>query len=319
MLQNYQYFLTLAETLNISRAADSLFISHQCLSRYLKTLESECGLRLFERKPNLTLTYAGELLLNALRQVEHIEQDLGKAFDELKNDSSGVISLGMTAGRLRVFLPQLLTMYQRDYPAVFVKATAAPTDVLINQLLENKLDIAIVNTIENFHAKLDYRVILEESFYLVISDNLLKAYFPDTYPDCKAEFAKGVDLRMFSKVPFCTTECGLTSRRMLDSFSRQTGTSFNIVYEGAQSDFLHILSTYDYGASLCLTMYLPNVQHLNSQMPENNRLNVFPISGITERNAVYLVTQKGKYLPQYAKDLISLIYRQCESCSDAQS
>ena len=167
-------------------------------------------------------------------------------------------------------------MYRRDYPSVFVKATAAPTDALINQLLVNKLDVSIVNTTENFHAKLNYRVILEESFYLVISDNLLKIYFPDTYPGGKAKFAKGVNLRMFSRAPFCMTECDLASRRMPDSFSRQTGTSFNIVYESAQSDFPHILSTYDYGASLCLTMYLPNAQPLNSQMPGNNRLNVFP-------------------------------------------
>ena len=44
-----------------------------------------------------------------------------------------------------------------------------------------------------------------------------------------------------------------------------------------------------------------------------------PISGIPELNAVYLATQKGKYLPQYAKALISLIYRQCEFCSEARS
>lgn len=49
----------LAETKNISKAAEKLYVSHQCLSRYLKNLEDECGLMLFQRKPTLELTYAG--------------------------------------------------------------------------------------------------------------------------------------------------------------------------------------------------------------------------------------------------------------------
>ena len=39
MFNNYEYFITLAEEENISRAAEKLFISHQCLSKYLKNLE----------------------------------------------------------------------------------------------------------------------------------------------------------------------------------------------------------------------------------------------------------------------------------------
>ena len=280
-------------------------------------MEAECGLRLFERKPSLSLTYAGEILLKSLREVEHIEKNLGKAFDEIKNNSTGVINLGLTAGRLRVFLPDLLTNYQKQYPGVYVKATDAPTDKLIEKLLENKLDIVIVNAIEDFHNKLKYSEILEESFYLAISDNLLRKYFPDTFPACKEEFAKGVDLQMFSEVPFCTTECGFTSRRVLEAFSRETGTQFHIVYEGAQADFLHILATHDYGASLCLTMFLPNIRQLNSHMPEGNRLNIFPINSITKKNKVYLVTQKDKFLPQYVKDFIDLLYRQSEACAEA--
>ena len=73
MLQNYHYFLVLSETLNISKAAEKLYISHQCLSRYLKNLEDECGLTLFERKPKLTLTYAGQILPESLREIGRVD------------------------------------------------------------------------------------------------------------------------------------------------------------------------------------------------------------------------------------------------------
>ena len=51
MLNNYHYFIVLAEELNISRAASRLYISHQCLSKYLKNLEQEHHVTFLWRKP----------------------------------------------------------------------------------------------------------------------------------------------------------------------------------------------------------------------------------------------------------------------------
>ena len=75
MLNNYQYFLVLAEEKSISRAAERLYISHQCLSRYLKNLEQEYGIMFFERSPRLSLTPAGQAYLEMLRQIEFLENN----------------------------------------------------------------------------------------------------------------------------------------------------------------------------------------------------------------------------------------------------
>ena len=71
MLNNYHYFLMLAKELNISGAAEKLYISHQCLSKYLKNLEKAYDIALFERKPFLRLTPAGEMLLKAFKDIEN--------------------------------------------------------------------------------------------------------------------------------------------------------------------------------------------------------------------------------------------------------
>ena len=60
MFNNYEYFIALAEEENISRAAEKLFISHQCLSKYLKNLEENYHVMFFDRQPKLKLTPAGE-------------------------------------------------------------------------------------------------------------------------------------------------------------------------------------------------------------------------------------------------------------------
>lgn len=51
-LKSIEYFLAAAEEMNITRAAERLFISQQALSSHLKRLEEEYGVPLFERRPS---------------------------------------------------------------------------------------------------------------------------------------------------------------------------------------------------------------------------------------------------------------------------
>jgi len=316
MLKNYEYFLTLAETGNISRAARQLFVSHQCLSRYLKNLEDECGMTLFERKPTLTLTYAGQVLLDSLREVQRIEQSTAQALTELKNGNTGLVRLGITEGRLRIFLPELLTRYRELFPAVTLQAVSAPTSEMLRQLGENKLDLVLGSPAERSSADLEYTTILEEDLYLVVSDNLLRQYFPDTFPECRKKFLAGADIRRFRDMPFCVAEKGYNSRTIIDDHLQKLGAGLNIIYEANQPDLLHIMTAHDYAASFCLSMYLPSIHTLNRTAPADDQLNIFPIKGLTARNPIYLISQKGKYLPRYTKELIRLIGELCQEFSE---
>ena len=316
MIQNYEYFLTLAETLNISHAAQKLYISHQCLSRYLKNLENECGLTLFERKPSFTLTYAGQVLLESLRDIQRIEQNTQHALRELKTGASGEIRLGVTEGRLRIFLPALLKSYRADFPDVVVRAIGAPTSQMQVMLQENKLDLALGGYTGKQVPGLEYNMVLEEDLYIVVSDNLLRTYFHDSYPACLDTFrAEGVDLKQFEGIPFCTAGKDFNSRVMLDNYLQKHSIDLNIIYEASQPDFLNTLTASDFACSPCLSMYLPNLQTLNRSNPPENQLHAFRIKGMNEKNPLFLISQRGKYFPQYTKAMIKLIRKQCSALS----
>lgn len=57
------YFAEAAKELNFTKTAKRLFISQQNLSHHIARLEEYFEVQLFERKPWLALTYAGEVLL----------------------------------------------------------------------------------------------------------------------------------------------------------------------------------------------------------------------------------------------------------------
>ena len=81
-LRQLDYFLAVAETLNVSRAATRVFVSQPALSRQIRLLEEELGVSLFERTARgMTLTDAGVLLrqraTSVVKDVASIKEDVG--------------------------------------------------------------------------------------------------------------------------------------------------------------------------------------------------------------------------------------------------
>src|ERR1041384_438101 len=69
-LRQLRYFVAVAETGNISRAAQKLFLTQPALSRQIKVLENEIGQCLLERQAHsIRLTPVGEALLREAREL----------------------------------------------------------------------------------------------------------------------------------------------------------------------------------------------------------------------------------------------------------
>ena len=173
MFNNYEYFIALAEEENISRAAEKLFISHQCLSKYLKNLEESYHVMFFDRTPKLKLTPAGQAMLETLRQVQFLERNLDSQLQDIRNAQKGTVRLGITEGRYSLLIPDLLTQFRHMYPDVLLDVHYSDSHQLSEQVLKNELDLAIMNRSDFNHSQLEFRTLLEENLFLVISDNML--------------------------------------------------------------------------------------------------------------------------------------------------
>lgn len=313
MLNNYHYFIVLAEENNISKAAQRLFISHQCLSKYLKNLETEYGVTLFERTPRLSLTPAGRLYLNTMKEIQKLEENLDSQMEDIRQSRRGVIRLGTTEGRYRILIPDLLAKFKQMYPSVLLDVHyGSNSRELGESVLENRLDLVLLNKSDLSSHQLDLEPLLEEQLYLVISDGMLRTYFPEQYPRCIQEFSNGADLARFQGVPFVLNRKGLNSRQIIDRYLDSRHLTLNCVMELTQLDLHYMMTARDYAASFCWSMYVPMIRQMN-QSQGGNRLYIFPFKGRSLRNSVVLATRKGKLFPAYGRDLIRLIKQECES------
>ncbi|MGO4527983.1 LysR substrate-binding domain-containing protein [Paenibacillus sp. 2TAF8] len=311
MLNNYKYFLVLSEELNISNAAKRLYISHQSLSKYLKSLEEKHGVTFFERKPKIALTPAGKIMQNTFLQIELLDQNMENQLTDLKEDKSGTIHFGITEGRYPIIVPKLLKEFRNLHPKVQLEIHRTTSPQMQEMVLNNSLDLFLSGVDNIVTQNVKYETILHEQMYMVISDNLLKQYFPEQYPECIETFNQGADLSLFQHVPFVLNKKNFNSRILLDKHLAERNISLYCINELTQPDIHHLLCAEDYAASFSLTMYLSGIQALNESGHTNSPLHVFPIADFAHLHPLALIYHKNKIFPSYVEDFKKIIKHYC--------
>ena len=113
-LRLLHYFVTLAEELHFSRAAQRLSISKPPLSVAIKQLEQELQAQLFERSSKgVRLTAAGEHLLGKARQLLALSQQAAQETRDVAQGTRGHLRLGFVGSSLYRGLPQALELTVR--------------------------------------------------------------------------------------------------------------------------------------------------------------------------------------------------------------
>jgi DNA-binding transcriptional LysR family regulator len=114
-----RYFVTVAETGQITRAAKQLHIAQPTLSQALAQLEAQLGVKLLDRHARgVTLTAAGEAFLEKAKAVLRAEADATATARSLARVSHGEVELGFLGTPPMVAAPELFNAFKRVCPQV---------------------------------------------------------------------------------------------------------------------------------------------------------------------------------------------------------
>jgi DNA-binding transcriptional LysR family regulator len=173
-LRHLRYFVAVAETENVSRAALKLHISQPAVSRQVRDLEDEIGLPLLTRAgKSVRLTDAGRMFLKEARAILEDTNEAvvkvrvvgGKRETELK-----VGDFPLLAARI---MPRLLRDYQKSMPNVHVKLHDWPVEKEIAAVRERQLQLAIIipPLIGNWRRELRFEKLMSIRVCLAVSCN----------------------------------------------------------------------------------------------------------------------------------------------------
>ncbi len=144
-LRLLQYFLAVAQTETISRAAEVLHVTQPTLSRQMAQMEQELGVKLFLRgSRKISLTEEGMLLR---RRAEEILELVNRTEEEVSNSGSSLegtvfIGCGDLAGVQ--MLPELFGAFQKSYPSVKFDLYTATADHVKDRMDRGLVDIGLL-------------------------------------------------------------------------------------------------------------------------------------------------------------------------------
>jgi LysR family transcriptional regulator, cys regulon transcriptional activator len=138
-LQQLRYVLAVAENgLNITAAAERLHTSQPAVSKQIRQLEDELGLKLFTRRgKSLTgITAEGQEVVERATVIRRIAQNL-------KKENRGVLSIGTTHTQARYVLPAVIAAFRERYPDISLSLHQGTSEQLADMVEAGRVDFVI--------------------------------------------------------------------------------------------------------------------------------------------------------------------------------
>ena len=146
-LRVLKYFVTVAEELNITRAAEKLNISQPPLSNQIRALEEELDTVLFIRgKRHLLLTESGQLLYRHAKEILSLSEKTSNEIRQMGKDLSGTISIGLVEGSAPDIASKWIESFIRKYPDIKFRIMDGNSDELIERLRSGLINLAVITS-----------------------------------------------------------------------------------------------------------------------------------------------------------------------------
>jgi DNA-binding transcriptional LysR family regulator len=174
-LLHLQYFYTVAKEQGFTKASKILRIQQPAISRMVKLLEEDIGIKLFEKVGrHVQLTAKGQEVFEHCQQifgsVTELEQSLGKISGEVK----GPLRIATSEPIASHFLPRVLESYLSKHPQVYPNLFSGPASMLFQQIESGQLELGIFFHIPDLPEKLEIFERKDVPYRLVIRKDLKK-------------------------------------------------------------------------------------------------------------------------------------------------
>ena len=142
-LRHLRYFLSIVDAGSMALAGRRLRVSQPTLSRQIRDLEREFGVRLFDRVGRrIALTADGREMAGRTRHVLAEAEALRARGTVLGGGTGGVLRVGATPQFIEAGMPGVLTAYRRSHPGVEIRLTEDGGRQLIERVQQGELHVA---------------------------------------------------------------------------------------------------------------------------------------------------------------------------------
>src|SRR5499425_2136559 len=145
-LRHLRYFVAVAEEGSLSNAAERrLHTAQPSLSRQIRDLEAEVGVKLLERGARgIELTAAGRTFLDHARLALLQGEAAGEAARRAAQPQKAPFTIGFLTGHEMIWLPDVLRILHEEEPAIEMTLASQSSPDLAGALMRGKMDVALL-------------------------------------------------------------------------------------------------------------------------------------------------------------------------------
>lgn len=286
----YRIFYTVANTKNITKAAEELMISQPAISKSIKNLEEQLGGQLFIRtKRGVILTDEGKEFYNYIKRAMEYIYNAESKFTDLINLNTGTIKIGISSTLTKEFLIPYLEEFHKKYPKIDIQIVTNLSSELIPKLKNGLIDIIIFNVIEDRFDK-DIEVVecrkIEDCFVVTSS--------------YKELLDKELSFSDLNNYPLILQSKGSNTRIFLDKLASSYNVTLKPIMELASYSLVVEFSKIGFGIGYVTKDYI-------KKEIENKELFVLNIKEDIPKRSIGIATSKT-HLPSFsAKRLMDII------------
>ncbi|MBQ7795744.1 MAG: LysR family transcriptional regulator [Lachnospiraceae bacterium] len=293
------YVLTILEEGSFTGAARKLYVSQPSLSQIIKSAEANLGAPIFNRSSDpISLTPAGQLYVEAAKQITTISTNLSKQIEELSKEEFGQLRLGISVQRGMEILPYVYPRFKKRFPHVELELHEQGSATMERSVLEGVVGIALLTTSPKYE-ELVYDLIQKENMVLIVNKDCQLAR--------RIEPGTPIDIREAKDEVFVCSKHGHSARTILDSLFITREMKPKIDLETISIEVgKHVV------ASSKVVMACPDA-YADTSNSETAPYYSYPILGVENPRHFYACYRKDLYLTKYMRGFLEILHEFAEN------
>ena len=227
-----------AELGSLSKAAGRLRIAQPALSRQIRLLEEELGIRLFDRHGRgMVLTERGrDVLRHAIRVLAELEELRASAAGS-DAPVSGHVAIGLSPTVADVISVPFVTAFRAKYPGIMVQLVSAYSGYLLDSLYRGEVDLAVLYDPKAARSLRSEPLMLENLFLI-------------GPPDMERSGEDAVPFAEVASLPLLLPSTRHGLRNILERFAQEAGVSLDVTVEMDSYTAMKDLVRHGYGCTI---------------------------------------------------------------------
>lgn len=168
--RHLKYFATVAEERHFTRAAERLGMAQPPISQQVHKLEREIGAQLFRRLTRgVELTDAGRVLYDDAIQILRLVERAKVRAQSAARGQTGHIRVGLASSVVfHPLIAEIMGSYRSYHPQVAISPSESNISALMEDLLEERIDVAIIRQTSLANDRVKLEPMLDERMLVVL-------------------------------------------------------------------------------------------------------------------------------------------------------